>query len=171
MSMDRASYNMAIIQQDAAEYSLFRTVNCWVCFGWYTIFHPSSGARVTLSASSGINETVTCRERGWTGTAYLINARYCRYSVMSSWWWVNYHPKHVEQLKVLNKLYSVASCWIIIATLAETWLFLRCYLSFGGAFIHVDCLDSCWTDNPEDAVCSVPSKRRWLFTSRRGITP
>jgi len=46
----------------------------------------------------------------------LINARYCRYSVMSSWWWVKYHPKYVEQLTDLNKLYTVASCWIIIAT-------------------------------------------------------
>ena len=30
--------------------------------------------------------------------------------------WVKYHPKHVELLTDLNKLYSVASCWIIIAT-------------------------------------------------------
>ena len=28
---------------------------------------------------------------------------------------MKYHPKHVEQLTDLNKLYSVASCWIIIA--------------------------------------------------------
>jgi len=28
---------------------------------------------------------------------------------------VKYHPKHVEQLTDLNKLYSVASCYIIIA--------------------------------------------------------
>jgi len=38
---------------------------------------------------------------------------------MSSWWWVNYHPKHVEQLIDLNKLYSVASCWVIIAILYD----------------------------------------------------
>jgi len=45
----------------------------------------------------------------------LSNARYCRYSVMSSWWWVwRYHPKHVEQLTDINKLYIVASSWIII---------------------------------------------------------
>jgi len=89
------------------------------------VFHPSSGAHNTVSTVSGINETVTatCGERGWTGrpstfttgsSTGLINAKYCRYSVMSSWWWVKYHPKHVEQLTVLNKLYSVASCWIII---------------------------------------------------------
>jgi len=34
--MDRASYNMAIIiQQDATEYSLFKSVNCSTYFGWY----------------------------------------------------------------------------------------------------------------------------------------
>jgi len=38
---------------------------------------------------------------------------------MSSWWWVKYHPKHVEQLTDLNKLYIVASCWIIIAILYD----------------------------------------------------
>jgi len=27
-----------------------------------------------------------------------------------------YHPKHVEQLTDINKLYSVASCWAVIAT-------------------------------------------------------
>ena len=38
--MDRASYNMAIIiQQDATEYSLFKSVNCSTCFGWYFTHH------------------------------------------------------------------------------------------------------------------------------------
>jgi len=32
---------------------------------------------------------------------------------------VKYHPKHAEQLTDLNKLYSVASCWIIIAILQD----------------------------------------------------
>jgi len=32
---------------------------------------------------------------------------------------VKYHPKHVQQLIVLNKLYSVASCWIIITVLHD----------------------------------------------------
>ena len=56
-----------IIQQDATEYSLFKSVNCSTFFGWY--LHPSSGAHNTVSTVSGINETVTatCRERGWTG--------------------------------------------------------------------------------------------------------
>jgi len=43
-----------------------------------------------------------------------MNSRYCGYSVMSSRWWVKYHRKHVEQLTDLNKLYTVASSWIII---------------------------------------------------------
>jgi len=39
-SMDRASYNMAIIiQKDATEYSLFKSVNCSTCFGQYFTHH------------------------------------------------------------------------------------------------------------------------------------
>ena len=38
--MDRAPYNMTIIiQQDATEYSLFKSVNCSTCFGWYFTHH------------------------------------------------------------------------------------------------------------------------------------
>ena len=33
---------------------------------------------------------------------------------------MKYHPKHVEQLTDLNKLYSVASFWIIIAISFKT---------------------------------------------------
>jgi len=32
---------------------------------------------------------------------------------------MKYHPKYVERLTDLNKLYSVASCWIIIAILYD----------------------------------------------------
>jgi hypothetical protein len=46
-----------IIQQDATIYSLFISANCSTCFRWY--LHPSSGARITVSTVSGINETVT----------------------------------------------------------------------------------------------------------------
>jgi len=46
--MDHESYNMAIIiQQDATEYSSFKSVNC----------PASSGAHNTVSTVSGINET------------------------------------------------------------------------------------------------------------------
>jgi len=69
--------------------------------------------------------TVTCCERGWVrktgGSNGLRNARYCRYSDMSCWRWVKYHPKYVEQLTGLNKLYYVASSWIIIAIFYDVW--------------------------------------------------
>ena len=60
-----------IIQQDATIYSLFISVNCSTCFGWY--LHPSSGARITVSAVSGIIETITatCCERDWMGTVRI----------------------------------------------------------------------------------------------------
>jgi len=56
-------YVAIIIQQDAAICSLFISVNCSTYFGWY--LHPSSGAQVTVSTVSGINETVTatCLQR------------------------------------------------------------------------------------------------------------
>jgi len=90
--MVHASRNILsiIIQQDATIYSVFISVNCSTYFGWY--LHPSSGAHITVSTVSGINEkvTATCRERDWMGTAVptfttgssngLSNARYCRYS-------------------------------------------------------------------------------------------
>ena len=59
------------------------------------VFHPSSGTQNTVSTVSGIIETCT----------------------VDTVLWVKYHPKYVEQVTVLNKLYSVASCWIIIAKL------------------------------------------------------
>jgi len=44
-------------------YSSFISVNFSTCFGWY--LHPPSGAHITVSIVSGINETdtATCRER------------------------------------------------------------------------------------------------------------
>ena len=33
---------------------------------------------------------------------------------------MKYHPKHVEQLIDVDKLYSVASCWIIIAIIFKS---------------------------------------------------
>ena len=98
----------------------------------------------------------TCRERGWTcsrpamfttgsSCTGLINARYCRYSVMSSWWWVKYHPKHVEQLTDLNKLCSVASCWIIIATST-----IDCYWSAEDAAAFVTNVNTYFNFNSSD---------------------
>ena len=73
-----------IVQQDTKIYSLLMTANCSTCFGWY--LHPSSGAHITVSTVSGINETVTatCRERGSNGHNNTRYCRYCRYSDMSS---------------------------------------------------------------------------------------
>jgi hypothetical protein len=50
-----------IVQRDATIYSLFISVNCCTCLGWY--LHLSSGAHITVSAASGISVTVsaTCR--------------------------------------------------------------------------------------------------------------
>ena len=53
--MDHVLYNMAIIiEQDATEYSLFKSVNRSTRFGWY--LHPSS-AHNTISTVSGANGT------------------------------------------------------------------------------------------------------------------
>jgi hypothetical protein len=45
-----------IVQQDATIYSLFISVNCSICFGWYP--HPSSGAHITVSTASGVSVAV-----------------------------------------------------------------------------------------------------------------
>jgi len=97
------------------EYSLFKSVNCSSCFGWHFTHHQDLQYLALMRSILLPVVIVAGRDTFTTGSSNgLINARYCRYSVMSSWWWVNYHPKYVEQLTDLNKLYSVASCWIII---------------------------------------------------------
>jgi hypothetical protein len=57
----RHEYVSITVQQDASIYSLFISVNCCTCFGWY--LHPSSGTYITVSTASGIIVTVnaTCR--------------------------------------------------------------------------------------------------------------
>jgi hypothetical protein len=49
-------YMSITVQQDATIYSLFISVNCFTCFGWY--LYPSSGAHITASTASVIS--VTC---------------------------------------------------------------------------------------------------------------
>ena len=99
--------------------------NCSTCFGWY--LHPSSGFHNTVSTVSGINETVTatcsqrdCRSHPVTfmigSSNGLVNARYCRYSVMSSWCWVKIPPETCRAVTDINKLYIVANCWAVIDT-------------------------------------------------------
>jgi hypothetical protein len=114
------------IQQDATSHSLFISVNCSICFGWY--FLPSSGAHTTVSTASGIcqkTDTAICRYRGRVGTglSVLWVARHPQHTQPSSnsstiaadsapddrW---KYHPKRVEQFPDINKLCEVACCWI-----------------------------------------------------------
>ena len=106
-----------IVQQDATIYSLFISVNCSTCFGWY--LHPSSGAHVTVSTEPGISKTVTatCRERDWAGTAVPVqllmpDAADTAILAPDDGW--RYHPKHVERFTDINKLYIIVSCWTII---------------------------------------------------------
>ena len=82
--MARASRSMLIIaQQVATLYSLFISANCCTCFGCY--LYPSSGARITVSTVSCVAETVTATATFTTGSSNGVsNARYCRYSDMSS---------------------------------------------------------------------------------------
>ena len=58
-------------QQDASLHTLFISVNCSTCFGWY--LNPSSGTHTTVSTASGTCQTVTatCRYHGRVGTAFI----------------------------------------------------------------------------------------------------
>jgi hypothetical protein len=132
------------IQQDATLHSLFISINCSTCFGWY--FHSWSGTHTTVSAASVICHTVTatCRYRGRLGTGLSVlwvaypqhtqtgsnfstiaagssngvtNTRCCIYSLCTPDDGWKYHPKHVEQFLDINKLCNVASCWIYIGKL------------------------------------------------------
>ena len=106
-----------IIQQDATVYSLFKSVNCSTYFGWY-FTHYQELITLYLQYLALMRPLLlpVMSAAGWElQFSGLINARYCRYSDMSSWWRMKYHHKHAEQLTDLNKVYSVASCWIIIA--------------------------------------------------------
>ena len=100
------------IQQDAKLQSLFISVNCSTCFGWY--LHPSSGAHTTVSTASGTCQTVTatCRYRGEVGTtAWQVPNTVDTVACARDDGW-RYHPKHVEQFPEINKLCNFASCWI-----------------------------------------------------------
>ena len=81
------------IQQDVTLHSLFISGNCSTCFGWY--HHSSSGAHTTVSTVSGICHTLTatCCYRGGGSSNGVTNTRYCRYSCMRSWWWVEITPE------------------------------------------------------------------------------
>ena len=86
-----------IIQQDATICNLFISVNYSTCFGWY--LQPSSEAHITASTVTvswmpdTVDSVIWAPDDGW-----------------------KYHPKHVEKFIDIDKLYIVASCWIIFAT-------------------------------------------------------
>jgi hypothetical protein len=44
----------------------------------------------------------------------LTNTRFCRYSCMRSWWWVEVPPEICRAVSRYNKLCNVASSWIYI---------------------------------------------------------
>ena len=159
-----------IIQQDAKEYSLFKSVNCSTCFGWYFTHHQEL-ITLYLQYLALVRPVLlaTCRERGWMRTEFSSS---CRYSVMSSWWWVKYHPKHVEQLIDLNKLYSVASCWIIIAIFYDArpiehtvTVVLKIYIEVLNAFLSILIVPSC------QAVASVLSVLLGFVNARTALLP
>ena len=50
----------------------------------------------------------------------VTNTRHCRYSCMSSWWWVEVPPETCRLVSRYNKLCNVASCWIYIGIWLET---------------------------------------------------
>jgi len=56
--------------------------------------HPSSGVSETVPAASGTGYT-TCTE-GSSGTSSMTCTGGFGYSFWYSWWWVLWHPKHVE---------------------------------------------------------------------------
>jgi hypothetical protein len=142
-----------IIQQDATEYSLFKSVNCSTCFGWYFTHHQElislylqylaliTPVLLPVVNVAGRHAQSRSRQVADSSTG-LIYARYFRYSGMSSWCWVKYHPKYVEQLTDLNKMYSVASCWIIIAILYDARS-IEHKIKFPSCLLLISFLNSC----------------------------
>jgi hypothetical protein len=112
-----------IVWQDATIYSLFMSVNCSTCFGWY--LQPSSGTHITVSTASGISVTAlqpgtvlelsskpTTLTTGCCTDTRMPDAVGTVICLPDDGW--RYHPKHVEQFTDINKLYIVASCWTSI---------------------------------------------------------
>jgi hypothetical protein len=68
---------------------------CSTCFGWY--IHPSSGARTTVSTTSGICHTVTVTCRLAAGSRWQIQDAVDTVDRPPNDGW-RYHPKHVKQI-------------------------------------------------------------------------
>ena len=61
-------------------------------------------------------------------------------------WW--YHPKHVEQFSDINKMYIVASCWVIIDT--NWWPFCGSVITVVRLYLWLWCFQS------------LPNRLSWL---------
>ena len=85
---------------------------------------------------------------------------------------MKYHPKHVEQLIDLNKLYSVASCWIMIAIFYDArpiehtiTIVLKISIEVLNAFLLILIVPSC------QAVASVLSVLLGFVHARTALLP
>ena len=105
-----------IVQQDATIYSLFISVNCSTCFGCY--LHPSSGAHITVSTVSGINDTVTATRRehvtchvnrhlGLT-QQNLFSSRPFVFNPLPQKWWTNMDGSQSQWLRGLRRRSAAA---------------------------------------------------------------
>jgi hypothetical protein len=98
---------LVCIQQDTILRSLFY-LETVLSFGWY--HHPSSGAQTTLSTAFGICHAITApvggvhhQQHTQTSSNFstiaadsrnvVTNTKCCRYSCLSSWWWVMVPPE------------------------------------------------------------------------------
>ena len=85
-------------------YSLFISINCSTCFGWY--LHPSSGAHINSLMRPLLLPivNVTSRSRQVAVTVSLMpdTVETVIWAPDDGW---RYHPKHVEQFTDKNKLY------------------------------------------------------------------
>jgi hypothetical protein len=84
---------------------------CYLPLSWksWDLFEcVVGGVRHFQHTQTGSNSSTIAAD----GSNGVTNTRCCRYSCMRPWWWVEYHPKYVEQFPYINKLCNVASCWI-----------------------------------------------------------
>ena len=98
-------------QQVAKLRSLFISVNCSTCFGWY--LHPSSGAQNYIYSIWYLSN---CNEHSLKITNNFFLLQLDKYQMLQIQFFVpcdgwRYHPKHVEQIAEIKPCH-VASCWL-----------------------------------------------------------
>ena len=84
--------------------------------------HPSSWVLKTVTTASVqviilvqlLPSTDQAKMEGSSCTDIMTCTGGCGYSFLYSWWWVLWHPKHVECFTVNKYLHTVASAWIFI---------------------------------------------------------